>query len=91
MKCPFCESDLPVSRLHLHLADDHPGAIGTEEVGQRTVYSVTCPQCGESYRRPIKKAAGDPEFLAVFERQIHLVAFDMLIHHTRAEHEPVES
>jgi hypothetical protein len=48
MRCPFCESDLPVSQLHLHLADDHAGAIGTEEVGERTVYSVTCPQCGDS-------------------------------------------
>ena len=88
MKCPFCEVDMPVSQLHLHLADDHFDAIGTEEVGERTVYSVTCPQCGDTYRRPIKKAVADPEFLVEFERQIILVAFDMLIHHTRAEHEP---
>lgn len=90
MNCPFCGSDLPPGELHLHLADSHAEQIGTEEVGERTVYSVTCPACGDSYRRPIKKAAGDPEFLAEFERQIHLVAFDMLIHHIRAEHEPIE-
>lgn len=87
MKCPFCASDLPIGELHLHLADDHAEKIGTEEAGERIVYTVTCPHCGDSYRRPIKKAVADPEFLSEFERQIKLVAFDMLIHHLRAEHD----
>ena len=87
MKCPFCEADLPIRELHLHLADSHAEQIGTEEVGERIVYSVVCPICGDSYRRPIKKAVANPEFLAEFERQIQLVAFDMLIHHMRAEHD----
>lgn len=91
MTCPFCGADMPAAELHLHLVDDHAGEIGTEDVGERTVYSVTCPQCAETYRKPIKKAAGDPDFLREYHRQIELVAFDMLIHHLRAEHQPVES
>ena len=93
MNCPFCEAELTVGQLHLHLADDHAEKITTEEVGERVVYTVTCPHCGDSYRRPIKKAVGDPEFLSEFERQIKLVAFDMLIHHLRAAHDaqPAES
>lgn len=78
--------------LHEHLAADHAGEIRTEDVGDRVVYTVSCPYCSDVYRKPIKKGAGDPEFLAEYRRQIELVAFDMLIHHLRAEHdaEPVQ-
>ncbi len=86
--CPFCGVDLPIGDLHLHLADSHADEIGTEDVGERTVYTVTCPYCSERYRHPIRKSVGDPEFLAEYRRQIQLVAFDMLIHHLRAEHDP---
>ena len=87
MKCPFCDADMSTRELHVHLADDHADKISTEEAGERIVYTVTCPHCGDSYRRPIKKAVANPEFLSEFERQIQLVAFDMLIHHLRAEHD----
>lgn len=86
MKCPFCDVDLPVRDLHVHLADNHAGEVGTEDLGERTVYSVICPYCSQQYRRPIRKSVGDPQFLAEYQRQIQLVAFDMLIHHLRAEH-----
>jgi hypothetical protein len=93
VNCPFCDVELPVRDLHLHLADNHAREIGTEDVGERIVYSVTCPYCSQRHRQPIRKAVGDPEFLAEYQRQIQLVAFDMLIHHLRAEHdaERVES
>lgn len=88
MKCPFCDDDRTIRALHAHLAADHPGEIGTEAAGERTVYVVTCPQCSAQHRQPIKKSAGNAEFLVEFEQQIRLVAFDMLINHVLAEHEP---
>jgi hypothetical protein len=88
MKCPFCGDDRTIRALHAHLADDHPGEIGTEPHGDRTVYVVTCPYCSAQHRQPIKKSAGNAEFLVEFEQQIRLVAFDMLINHVLAEHEP---
>ena len=48
MRCPFCESDMSTGDLHLHLADDHAEKITTEEAGERIVYTVTCPHCGDS-------------------------------------------
>jgi hypothetical protein len=35
----------------------------------------------------VRKGARDPEFVAEFEPQIRMVAFDMLVHHLVAEHE----
>ncbi len=82
---------MPVGDLHLHLVDNHAAEIRTEDIGDRTGYVVTCPHCSETYRKIIRKATGDPEFLREYHRQIELVAFDMLIHHMRAEHEPLET
>lgn len=86
MNCPYCGDERGIRDLHAHLADDHAGEITTEEVGERTAYTVTCPYCSERYRQPMKKSGKDPDFLAQFERQIRLVAFDMLINHVLAEH-----
>jgi sarcosine oxidase delta subunit len=86
VRCPFCGVDRPIRDLHAHLAADHASEIRTEELGERVAYTVTCPYCSESYRQPIRKGAGDPQFLAEYERQIQLVAFDMLINHVLAEH-----
>ncbi|RDH79946.1 hypothetical protein DVS77_02735 [Mycolicibacterium moriokaense] len=86
MTCPYCDFGGSIRDLHAHLAERHGGEISTEDIGDRKAYIVTCPYCSQSYRQPIKKSAGDPEFLAEFERQIRLVAFDMLINHVLAEH-----
>ncbi len=86
MTCPYCGLDATIRDLHAHLADVHAAEISTEDIGDRKAYTVTCPYCSQRYRQPIKKSAGNPEFLAQFERQIHLVAFDMLINHVLAEH-----
>jgi hypothetical protein len=63
----------------------------TGERGEHLTYEVTCPVCSEQYRRAIRKTARDPAFVLEFDRQIRMVAFDMLITHLRAEHVPEES
>jgi hypothetical protein len=85
VRCPFCAFDGPIRTVHAHLTGSHGDQVRTEEAGDRVVYAVTCPSCGESYRRPIKKA--DEAFLAEFGEAIRLVAFDMLLNHVLAEHE----
>jgi hypothetical protein len=87
VNCPYCGAERSIRALHAHLAADHPAEVHTDEQGDRAVYVVTCPYCAEQYRHPIRKSAGSAEFLVEFDRQIRLVAFDMLINHVLAEHD----
>lgn len=93
MRCPFCaetgpDEDRSIRRLHAHLADQHADRVRFDDLGERSAYAVVCPYCEEQYRQPMRKSAGDAEFLREHGRQIRLVAFDMLINHLLAEHEP---
>lgn len=87
MKCPWCEQDHPPRTLHAHLTDAHADAVRTYGREERQFYQVRCPYCGAEYTQRIKKASGDEGFVVEFERQIRMVAFDMLINHVLAEHE----
>lgn len=87
MDCPWCEFAAPPRALHTHLAQAHAEAVAAGERGGKAYYEVTCPRCGARYQHVVRKGARDPEFLAEFEREIQLVALDMLIHHLMAEHE----
>jgi hypothetical protein len=74
--------------LHSHLVESHPEQVRTYPLGDRQFYEVACPYCGQSYDQRIKKADPDGAFLAEFDQQIRMVAFDMLINHLLVEHEP---
>lgn len=87
MKCPWCPLDAPVRELHAHLAREHGDRIRTYHHADRQFYEVVCPVCGQSYDQRIKKAGADDSFVAEFEQQIRMVAFDMLINHLLVEHE----
>ncbi len=91
MHCPFCEVELGIRELHAHLADEHGDQVRSEPYLDYTAYVVTCPTCGESYRRQMRKSAKQAGFVAEFDRDIRLVAFDMLINHLLAEHPTEES
>ena len=86
MRCPYCDAELSIRALHAHLADEHADQITSDPFLDSVAYVVTCPTCGESYRREMRKSAKDSEFVTEFERDITLVAFDMLINHLLAEH-----
>jgi len=88
MRCPWCDEDQPTRALHAHLAEAHPDAVRTYGREERQFYQVGCPYCGAEYTQRIKKASRDEGFVAEFDRQIRLVAFDMLINHVLAEHAP---
>lgn len=87
MTCPFCDEQLSRRQLHAHLSQAHPEQVQTVRRADRQLYQVSCPYCGAEYSQRIKKAAGDESFVAEFEQQIRMVAFDMLINHLLVEHE----
>ncbi|MHB8340854.1 MAG: hypothetical protein ACYDB7_06720 [Mycobacteriales bacterium] len=91
MTCPWCGLVADPGDLHAHLVDAHGEQVTLAEsaTGMHT-YSVRCPLCGASYDRRIKPRVADEAFLAEFDREIRLVALDMLLHHLVAEHEPDE-
>jgi hypothetical protein len=87
MNCPWCEFEAGPRALHAHLGERHGGAVTTSERNGKAFYQVTCPRCGASYSHAVRKGARDPDFLAEFDQEIHMVALDMLVHHLMAEHE----
>jgi hypothetical protein len=90
MACPLCEFAGTPRQLHAHLGDLHPDHVRFEERGANHWYGVTCPLCGDGYEHLIKPRSRDPRFVAEFEQEIRLVAFDMLVNHLIAEHEEAE-
>lgn len=88
LTCPWCATSDTRSVLLGHVLEAHPDRVETEMWLNRMSYGVTCPQCGESYHRQMRKAARNPEFVNEFDREIRLVALDMLLTHIQAEHQP---
>jgi hypothetical protein len=87
VSCPYCSVELGIRALHAHLVEDHAERIESEPYGDSTAYVVTCPLCGEHYRKVMRKSGKVAGFVDEFDRHIRLVAFDMLINHLLAEHE----
>ena len=87
MNCPFCDFEAGPRALHAHLGERHGDAVTAGERGDKAYYQVICPRCGDRYQHVVRKGARDPAFLTEFEREIQLVALDMLVNHLLAEHE----
>lgn len=87
MRCPWCEFSGEPRLLHAHLGDLHAEGVRFEDRGSTRWYAVTCPVCGDGYEHMIKPRSRDPQFIEEYQREIRLVAFDMLVNHLIAEHE----
>jgi hypothetical protein len=87
MSCPWCEFTGGPRALQGHLTEDHPEGVtfGQRANGTR-FYEITCPICDVSYDQRIKPRSQDAGFLEEFQREIRLVAFDMMVNHLVAEH-----
>jgi hypothetical protein len=89
MRCPYC--DAPGSRqvIHAHLTDQHGDKVvgRKDEQSDRLFYRLDCPLCEEYSEREVNPRGRDPAFLEEFEREIRLVAFDLLLYHVEAAHE----
>jgi peptide subunit release factor 1 (eRF1) len=88
MNCPFCDFEAGPRAMHAHLGEQHGQAVVTVPEGEQARYEITCPHCGAKYQHVVRKGRRDPAFLTEFEREIQLVALDMLVNHLLAEHEP---
>jgi len=72
---------------HAHLAADHADVLKTRQDGETSfAFVLRCPDCGSEAERRINPRGRDPEFLEEFDREIRLVAFDMLLYHMQADH-----
>ena len=87
MRCPWCPCEAPPRALHAHLLDSHGGKVTFEERGEARWYALECPICGEGYEHQVKPRLRDAAFMEEFQREIRLVAFDMLVNHLLVEHE----
>ncbi|MEK7836376.1 MAG: hypothetical protein AAB328_00195, partial [candidate division NC10 bacterium] len=55
-------------------------------------WSARCPRCSLREGHVVKPCWGDPGFLVEFQREIRLVAFDLLLYHLEDAHpEPAEA
>ncbi len=88
MNCPFCDFQGSRGQVHQHLAATHGDrvAIHVDDDKGRRYYGVTCPVCQAPYEHQVKPRNDDPNFLQEFDREIKLVAFDMLLYHMQGEH-----
>ena len=91
MKCPWCAIEAAPRHMHAHFTQQHGDVVRTEERRGNQFYSVACPRCDAAYEQRVKKGSRDPGFLAEFDREIRMVALDMLVHHLVAEHESPET
>jgi hypothetical protein len=93
MECPFCDLQDHRRKVHLHLVEDHGSAVhmGMDEGRTRMFYCIGCPQCSFRLERTVKPRGKNPGFLQEFEREIKLVAFDMLLNHIELTHPALRS
>ena len=57
-----------------------------DKYGLRLKFALDCPFCDEGLERVANPRGRDPDFLEEFEREIDLVAFDLLLYHLQASH-----
>lgn len=88
MKCPYCDLQDSRGAVHRHLAEAHGEkvAIRVDAERGRRYYGITCPVCAAPYEHQVKPRNLDPDFILEFDREIKLVAFDMLLYHMQGEH-----
>jgi hypothetical protein len=74
--------------IHAHLADAHPEnvTLGHHEGPNDPYFKVGCPACDQEAIQSVNPGGRDPRFLEEFEREVRLVAFDLLLFHMQADH-----
>jgi hypothetical protein len=88
MHCPYCDVDGSRQVIHAHLTDTHGDKViaRRDEQTDKLFYRLDCPRCDEYSEREVNPRGRDPTFLQAFEREIRLVAFDLLLYHIEDMH-----
>ncbi len=86
--CPYCDFSGDRGMTHRHLGETHPEqvTVRVDERKDRRYYGIECPVCKSPWEAEIKPRGRDPNFLEEYDREIKLVAFDMLLYHIQGEH-----
>jgi len=69
--------------LHAHLVDDHTDAVTIGRDGEKLFFEMACPICDEHVKETLRKRAS---MLEGYEREIRMVAFDLLLYHVQEKH-----
>ena len=71
--------------LHAHLVEEHPEKVQiyTDEASGKMVYELRCPVCNELGKKILRKPAA---VLEEYQREIRMVAFDLLLFHLQEAH-----
>lgn len=88
MRCPYCDMEGARQVIHAHLVEQHGAKVvgRRDEQAGKLYYRLDCPQCDEYSEREVNPRGRDPTFLQAYEREIRLVAFDLLLYHIEASH-----
>lgn len=88
MHCPYCDVNGSRQVMHAHLTDAHGDKViaRRDEQTGKLYYRLDCPHCDEYSEREVNPRGRDPTFLQAFEREIRLVAFDLLLYHIEDMH-----
>lgn len=87
MNCVVCGYEGNWNNTHAHLAEIHPELVELIEEGDRFFYDVHCPLCSWNFRNEVNPRGRDADFLKTYEREVRLVATDLLLYHLAEEHE----
>jgi hypothetical protein len=73
---------------HRHLLDGHAAEVRTfrDEARDRLRFALGCPFCDDGMERTVNPRGREAGFLEEFQREIALVAFDLLLYHLQASH-----
>lgn len=90
MNCPYCDAVGTRMETHAHLGRDHGDMIRMFREpwrgGERLKFALGCPFCDEGLERIVNPRGRESGFLEEFQREIRLVAFDLLLYHLHAAH-----
>ncbi len=86
MDCSYCQFSGHRMDLHAHLVDQHSEKVHIyiEEASGKMVYELRCPVCDEVAKKTLRKP---PHVLEEYQREIRMVAFDLLLYHLQDLHE----
>ncbi|MCI0550374.1 MAG: hypothetical protein L0287_05425 [Anaerolineae bacterium] len=90
MNCQYCSFNGHRMDVHNHLINVHPEQVRIyiDEASGKMVYELSCPVCNEVGKKVLRKPPG---VLAEYEREIRMVAFDLLLFHLQDLHTPEDS
>ncbi len=87
MNCVVCGFEDTWKKIHAHMSGTHLDLVALDRAGDRFFYEVSCPLCDWKFRKEVNPHGRDAGFMDTYEREIRLVAVDLLLYHLVESHE----